>query len=78
MRERIPYFRSYYDPPEPVKIPACPVCGSDGYEEIYRDANDAVCGCSECIRVISLEDYLEVVEQNLEDARYAYEESREG
>ncbi len=76
MREKIPYFRSYYEPPDPPEIPECPVCGSDCYEEVYRDCNDEVCGCSDCVRAVSLEDYLAELEEELEDARYAVEEER--
>ena len=76
MREKIPYFRSYYEPTDPPEIPECPVCGSDCYEEIYRDCNDEVCGCSDCVRAVSLEDYLVELEEELEDARYAVEEER--
>ena len=76
MREKIPYFRSYYDPPDPPEIPECPACGSDCYEEIYRDCNDDVCGCSDCVRAVSLEDYLVELEEEMEDERYAIEEER--
>ena len=76
MREKIPYFRSYYEPPDPPEIPECPVCGSDGYEEVYRDYHDKVCGCSDCVRAVSLEDYLVELEEEMEDARYAVEEER--
>ena len=76
MREKIPYFRSYYEPPDPPEVPECPVCGSDCYEEIYRDCNDEVCGCSDCVRAVSLEDYLVELEEEMEDAQYAYEEER--
>ena len=76
MREKIPYFRSYYEPPDPPEIPECPVCGSDCYEEVYRDNNDEVCGCSDCVRAVSLEDYLVELEEEMEDARYAVEEER--
>ena len=76
MREKIPYFRSYYEPPDPPEIPECPVCGSDCYEKLYRDCNDDVCGCSDCVRAVSLEDYLVELEEELEDARYAVEEER--
>ena len=76
MREKIPYFRSYYEPPDPPEIPECPVCGSDCYEEVYRDSNDEVCGCSDCVCAVSLEDYLVELEEEMEDARYAIEEER--
>ena len=76
MREKISYFRSYYEPQDPPEIPECPVCGSDCYEEVYRDCNDDVCGCSDCVRAVSLEDYLVELEEELEDARYAVEEER--
>ena len=76
MREKIPYFRSYYEPPDPLEIPECPVCGSECYEEVYRDCNDEVCGCSDCVRVVTLEEYLVELEEEMEDARYAVEEER--
>ena len=52
------------------------MCGSDCYEEIYRDCNDEVCGCSDCVRAVSLEEYLVELEEEMEDTQYAVEEER--
>ena len=52
------------------------MCWSDRYEEIYQDCNDEVCGCSDCMRAVSLEEYLVELEEEMEDARYAVEEER--
>ncbi len=76
MREKIPYFRSNYEPPDRLEIPECLVCGSDCYEEIYWDCNDEVCGSSDCVRAVSPEEYLVELEEEMEDAQYAVEEER--
>ena len=64
------------DPPDPPQIPECPVCRSDLYEEIYRDSEGLICGCSECVSVIALEEYLDELDEEMADERYAYEEGR--
>ena len=64
------------DPPDPPKIPECPVCRSDLYEQIYRDCNGDICGCSECMEVLSVGEYLQELEWLMEDERYSYEEMR--
>ena len=51
------------DPPEPKPYPSCPVCGSDNYEYIFKDVDNHVCGCSECIIAVDAEDYAEEMDE---------------
>ncbi len=67
----IPYFRSYYEPPEPPTYPKCPKCGADDYSQVYI-GDDGWCGCDCCISVLDANEYWE--EQN-DIAREAYEEA---
>lgn len=48
---------------------ACPMCGSYNYEFVYVEkTSDGVVGCSECIRVIDAEIYVEEEESRAYDA----------
>lgn len=56
MSEKIPYFRSYYEPPDPPVYPRCPKCGADDYSTVYI-GEDGWCGCDVCISVKDANDY---------------------
>ena len=46
--------------------PACPVCGSTLYTEIFEN-DTGIVGCDECISRISAEDWLEKLSENCDD-----------
>ena len=53
----------YWIEPEDGKpYPSCPVCGNDNYEFVYKDIDNRVVGCSECVRTVDAEDYAEEVD----------------
>ena len=55
------------DPPEYPDPPECPICHSDLYDEIFKDINGEVCGCSECIEILTDEEWwLEFEEEDFE------------
>ena len=45
------------DPPKVPDTPECPICRSDLYYEIYKDINGEVCGCSDCIEILTDEEW---------------------
>lgn len=53
----IPDYR--LDPPSPPRYLPCPFCGTELYDYIVEDICGDVVGCSECIRQLSAEEYLE-------------------
>ena len=73
MSEKIPYFRSYYEPPDPPVYPRCPKCGADDYSLVYI-GEDGWCGCDNCIISRSADDYweeqLEIGQEENERSRY--------
>lgn len=59
------------DPPEQAEYPACPKCKSTEYDFIYKDIDNEICGCSECVKMIDACDYWE---EEYENAKSAYED----
>ena len=57
MTTTIPDYR--LEPPDPPKYKPCPYCNSENYEEIVIDIFGNVAGCTDCVKFISAEEYLE-------------------
>ena len=59
MRNDLPDYR--LEPPEAPDPPACPICGSTMYSEIFLNGND-VLGCDYCVRVLDAAEWWEDLE----------------
>ena len=71
-------MREYLDPPEYAEPPECPICRSTTYDYIYKDINDEICGCSDCVYVMrSYEWWEELEEANEPDPDREYEAMRD-
>lgn len=76
MRTHSCYYERYYTPREKGEIPACPICRSIMYDTIYKDFNDEICGCSDCVTALDLEEYLDELDEAYEEAMLNDEEMR--
>ena len=54
------------EPPDPPKYQPCPICGSDTYSMIYS-GDYGVCGCDECIKILTPEEWLEELAEASEE-----------
>ena len=71
-------MQEYLDPPEYPEPPECPICGSTIYDYIYKDINDEICGCSDCVYVLNACEWMDELEQENEpDPDREYEAMRD-
>ena len=55
------------EPPEFRQGPACPLCGSETYHDIYI-GTEGVVGCDECVRILPAEEWWEELEEERVDS----------
>ena len=64
------------EPPSYPDPPACPVCGSTTYIDIYKGDGEVI-GCDDCVKYIPAEEWWDELEEEKEEALWAAEEARE-
>lgn len=60
MRDQIKDYR--LEPQGYPEPPACPICGSTTYQDVY-EGEDGIVGCDECVRWLSAEEWWEELEE---------------
>ena len=49
----------HLEPPKMRPYLSCPICGSELYDYVVEDAYGDIVGCSECVKHLDADEYLE-------------------